>query len=151
MGLKAREPRHKYQDVNYGIPDKAKLTLTKNKKIVYSLSLKPVKPDRMSMKIGRKAKNPNKIVFGTINKLSSRLELCAYKNDVKPNPLWLKDPNKARLEGIPKIYPKTFLLFVNGEWITLDIDDWRRLYRIFNRIGHYFGILGRKKAKKRPK
>jgi len=147
MGLKSREPRNKYKDISYGIPDAAKLTLRKNKKIVYSMTLKPVKPDRMSIKINRKAKNPNKIVFGKIENFGNRLEVCAYKNEVKPHPMWRDNPEKAKLEGIPKIYPKTFFLFLNGEHIQMQIDDWRRLYRIFNRVGHYFGILGRKRQK----
>lgn len=147
MGLKSREPRNKYKDMSFGIPDKARLTLIKNKKTVYSMTLKPVTPDRMSLRINRKAKNPDKIVFGKIENFGNRLEVCAYKNEVKVHPMWRDNPEMAKLEGIPKIYPKTFLIYLNGEYITMQIDDWRRLYRIWNRVGHYFGILGRKKHK----
>ena len=115
------------------------------------MTLKPVEKQRMSLDIKRKGKNPNKITFGKVTNFSDKLEFCAYKNEVKPNPMWLNDPTKAKLEGIPKIYPNKFLIFLNGEYIALDIDDWRKIYRIMNKIGHYFGVLGRKKAKKRSK
>lgn len=143
----ANEPRKKYRDKEYTALDKAKITFYKGKKVTYSVSLKPSEAKRLYADIHRTEKNPLKTSFGIIKKGDDRLEFCMYHNVIKPPPDELPsnviDLRKKRTDSIPE----KWLLFLNGEHISLEIDDWRRMFRIMNKIGHYFGILGRKKRK----
>lgn len=149
MGLKGREPRKKYVKSSLILGTHAIVRILDGKKTKYTLSLKPSASGKVLAEKQIGARNPDKISFGIIEKQNVRLEFCAYKTTLKPNPN-VSDPNIKDISGITiKSYPKGFLLYVDQSWIWLDIDDWRRLFRIMNRIGHFFGVLGRKKAKKK--
>ena len=145
--MKANEPRVKYRNKEHTSLDKAKITFYKGKKVTYSVSLKPSEAQRLFADIKRVERNPLKESFGVIKKGDDRLEFCIYHNIIKPPPDTLPpdviDLRKKRTGSIPE----KWLVFLNGEHISLEIDDWRRIYRIMNKIGGYFGILGRKKAK----
>lgn len=145
--MKANEPRKRYRDKEYTSLTKAKITFYKDKKVTYSVSLKPSEAQRLFADIKRTKKNPLKKSFGVIKKGDDRLEFCIYNQIIKPPPDELPpdviDLRKKRTDSISE----KWLLFLNGEHISLEIDDWRRMYRIMNKIGHYFSILGRKKAK----
>lgn len=147
MSLEAHEPRKKYRDREYLRVEKANLTLKKGDKTVFSLSMKPSPKDNLFGKISRLEKNPDKISFGTITNYGNRLEFCAYMNTLLPNPSTVTDKKKAKMNPIKKLPPKRFLLFVNGEHITLDRDDWRKLFGILNKIGGYFGLQTKKRRK----
>lgn len=149
MGLEAREPKKKYREREYARPDKARLLLERDKKVLYSITLSPSKAYDMFSNIDRRTPNPLKITFGIVKSGNAQLEFCAYKNVLKPNRNII-DPNVTDLsKKITETTPQKWLIFVNGEYIALEIDDWRKCFRIMNKIGNYFGVLGRKKAKKR--
>lgn len=76
-----------------------------------------------------KKRNSNKIVFGKFSDGRNRLELSSYLNS---------DRDK-------------FFCFLNGERISLDIDDWRRFFRSLNRIRAFLGMTGKKSRRKRRK
>jgi hypothetical protein len=78
---------------------------------------------------GSKKRNPNKITFAILHDGKSTLEIAGYRNS---------DRDK-------------FFIFLNGERLRCQIDDWRRMFRGLNRLGHHLGIYGRKRYKKRRK
>lgn len=71
-------------------------------------------------------KNPDKITFGSISDGRNRLELCSYD----------------------KIYAHEGFIFLNGERIMMDKYQWRKLMSLTSKMGHFFGFMKRKKAKK---
>ena len=151
MALEANEPKKKYREREYARPDRARLVLEKDKKVLYSLTLNPSKAYDMFTNINRQAPNPAKITFGSIRYGSTHLEFCTYKNVLRPRKDTV-DPNVIDLsKKFTETTPHKWFIFINGEYIGLEIDDWRKCFRIMNKIGNYFGVLGRKKAKTRDK
>ena len=90
-----------------------------------------VKYHPLTVKTNNYSKNRSKykISHGKVSDGKNNLEIASYTNSNRIG----------------------FIVFLNGERLYCQIDEWRKFFRMFNRVGHYLGILGQKKRKKRRK
>lgn len=125
LNLKGKTGRKRYYPPISGKVDKAIITLQTDGKRAYSFTLTPEETQAIRAKIHYMKKNPEKISFGVITRYNDRIEFYSYRD--KFSDWWIS---------------------VNMNQFKLDRDDWKKIFRIMNKIGHFLGLY---KGKRRSK
>lgn len=128
--MKAKEPRQKYRQAEYGKIHKARLILEdEHGKTKYSISLEPFQAQQIWAEIDRKeqAINPNKVVMATIYpiNLKTPIQFFVYRDN-----------------------PEYWFLNVEQDTFKVPFDQWRRLFPLASKLRNFFGINHKEKAKK---